>query len=336
MLFPINRKFLILLFPYVDMAYLFIKNQKGAAALVASIIVSAGVLSIAVSAHVIATHNKAGMDSFVDSVKSFYAAEVGVGEALLQIRHDPNNLVFSDVMVGNIVVSSQFVEEEGSACEGPPECQFAPGSGWWGEYFNYSVNHPDMQVDPFPGPTPTPTEHDWYDNGYKIYEQIDANLLFPTSMWFPYDGTIWEDREGFEHDYHFGMHWRARVTAPSNGNYGYNLSSDDDSWVLVGATVVVNNSGTHPAFTKTGNIYLAAGDNLVEVYFAERHTVESGFSFSFSDPSLIITPWPDGCGEDVECNSNIMATASTTRAMRKVRYTCNNNIANCFWRELTP
>lgn len=310
--------------------------QEGAAALITAMVVSGGLLAIALSANLVARHNKAGLTSFTDSVKTFYAAETGVGESLMQIKHDPNNLIFSDFTINNINVRSVFVEESGSACQGPIECQFPPGSGWWGEYFNYSRYHPDMEVNPFPGPTPTPTEHDWYDNAYKIYEQIDANLALPTSMWFPYDGTEWENREGLAHDYHFGMHWRARVTAPASANYAYSLASDDDSWVLVRGLVVVNNSGTHAAQTRTGNIYLTAGDNLLEVYFAERHTVESGFSFSFSDPSLIITPWPEGCGEDLECNSNIEAIASTTEATRKVRYTCNNNIANCFWRELTP
>lgn len=314
----------------------YLKSRDGAAALIASIIVAAGILSIALSAGIIAQHNQASMKSFVDSSKSFYAAEVGVGEALMQLKHDPSNLIFPEVTVSGVKVYSQFIQEEGSACEGPPECQFVPGTGWWGEYFNYSRYHPDMEVNPYPGPTPTPTGHDWYDNKYKLYEQIDTDLLFPTSMWFPYDGTQWENKEGLAHDYHFGMHWRARVTAPVAGNYSYSLASDDDSWVLVAGVVVINNSGTHAAQAKLGNIYLVTGDNLVEVYFTERHTVESGFGFSFTTPGLTITPWPDGCGEDVDCNSNIEATASTTQATRKVRYTCNNNIANCFWRELTP
>jgi len=312
------------------------KSNSGAAALIAAIVVSGGILSIALSASIIALHNRASMKSFRDSVRSFYAAEVGVGEALMQLRHDPNALIFDELSLGEVKVSTQFVEEQNGACQGPPQCQYLPGSGWWGEYFNYSYTHPDMEVNPYPAPTPTPTEHDWYDDIYKTHEQIDPNLLFPTSGWYPYDGTQWENKEGYAHDYHFGMHWRAKVTAPSAGNYGYSLASDDDSWLLVDKVVVVNNSGTHPAFTKTGDVFLAAGDNLVELYFAERHTVESGFSFSFDDSNLVITPWPEGCGEFVECNSNIVATASTTQATRKVRYTCNNNIASCFWRELTP
>ena len=262
-----------------------IRSQKGAAALVASIVIAAGILTIVLSVLFVSLNMRASLFSFVDSIQSFYSAESGVGEALMQLRREPNNFTFNDFTVGGISTVTNFIEISGS-CDLPPECQYVPGTGWWGEYFNHSVNHPDMEVDPYPGPTPTPTEHDWFDDIYKTHEQIDASLQFATSMWFPYEGTIWEDQEGFAHDYHFTQHWRAKVTAPADANYGYNLASDDDSWILLDGVVVVNNSGTHAAFTKVGDIFLSAGDSVVELYFAERHSVESGFSFHFDDPTL--------------------------------------------------
>jgi fibro-slime domain-containing protein len=311
-------------------------SQKGAAAIIAAVVVASGLMSIVLSTTIIALNNKASMRSFTQSMHNFYNAEIGVQEALLQLRRDPNDLIFDSLNINDAVVNSEFVESESGACDPPLECQFVPDSGWWGEYFNYSVSHPDMQVDPYPGPTPTPLQHDWYDDDYKTHEQIDANVIFDLTDWFPYDGTEWENREGYNHDYHFGQHWRANVVAPSDDDYAYSLASDDDSWVLVNGIVAVNNSGTHASFTKTGDIFLSAGNNTVELYFAERHTVDSGFQFSFDDASLIITPLPEGCGEDLECNSNIQTTASSTQATRKVRYTCNNDIANCFWSELIP
>lgn len=311
-------------------------SQTGAAALIASIIIAAGLLSIVLSTTIIALHNKSALDSFIQTTDNFYKAEIGMQEALLQVKRDPNNLIFPTLSLGSAKVKSEFVEIENGACDPPLACQFVPNSGWWGEYFNWSVNHPDMQVDPYPGPTPTPTQHDWFDDVYKTHEQIDANIIFHLTQWFPYDGTAWENKEGFNHDYFFGNHWRAQVTAPADGNYAYNLASDDDSWILVNGVVVVNNSGTHASFTKTGNIFLSAGNNIVEAYFAERHTTDSGFRFSFDNPSLIITPAPEGCTEDLLCNSNIETIATSTKASRKVRYTCNNNLANCFWSELIP
>ncbi len=312
------------------------KSQQGAIAIIAAIVVAGGILSIALSSILIALNNRHTVISFSESLQSFYAAESGVGEALLQLRREPSNFVFREMTVGGVIVTSEFIEEEGGACNSPSECQYVPDSGWWAEYFNYSVNHPDMEVFPIPGPTPDPTEHDWYDDTYKTNEQVDANLEFLTSQWFPYDGSIWENKEGYAHDYHFGVHWRAKVTVATAGDYSYSLTSNDDAWVLLNGLVVVNNSGVHTASTQTGNISLLSGDNSIDAYFAERHTPDSGFFFNFDDPNLVITPWPEGCGEDLECSSNILATASTTKAARKVRYTCNNDIANCYWRELVP
>ncbi|MBP9802141.1 hypothetical protein KBC40_00975 [Patescibacteria group bacterium] len=313
-----------------------ITNKAGAAALIASIIVSAGLLSIILSTTIIALNNKNSLAAFTETIDSFYSAEFGIQEALLQVKRDPNNLTFPNLSAGDTQIASQFVETQSASCSPPLECQFIPGSGWWGEYFNYSVNHPDMELPNLPSATETPTEHDWYNDTYKTHEQIDQNIIFPLNGWFPYDGTQWENKEGFAHDYFFGAHWRAQVFAPAQGNYAFSLASDDDSWALVNGVVAVNNSGAHASFTYAGNIFLNAGLNVVELYFAERHTVESGFSFSFSNPNLVITPFPEGCNQDLECNSNIETSASSTKSSRKLRYTCNNDLENCTWKELIP
>ncbi len=311
------------------------QKSSGAAALIAAIMIGVGLLSIVLSVMFVSLNMRENLLSFTDSMQSFYTAESGIGEALIQLRRQHNNYNFRDLTVGGLTASSQFIDMPGE-CEPIPECQFAPDSGWWAEYFNYSVNHPDMEVDPPPGSTPNPLDHDWYRDIYKTHEEIDANLEFPLSMWFPYDGTIYADYEGYAHDYHFGVHWRAKVTAAVDSDYSYHLGSNDDSWVLVDDSVVVNHSGTHEATLTSGTIFLSAGDNVVDIYFAERHTDESGFSFYFDEPSLIITPWPEGCGEENECNSNIETLSGTDRATRKARYTCDQNIANCFWKELVP
>jgi fibro-slime domain-containing protein len=319
------------------------KYKQGSAALISSIVVAAVVLSIVLSLMLVVMDSRAGVQSFADSLQSFYSAESGVSESLMRLRKEPNNFTFSDLSIGNVTSTSEFITVAGT-CDLPPECVQPSGSGWWGEYFNYLASHPDMEIGPpYPGPTPTPTEHDWYDDIYKTHEQIDVNLNFGPDLdhWFPYDGTEWDDRTGQSptllHNYFFGTHWRAKVTAPSSDYYACFLASDDDSWVLRNGIVIVNNSGAHDAFSKNCSIYLSAGDNnIIDIYFAERHTTDSGFNFNFSNTNLIITPWPDGCGENYECNSNIESTASTTRATRKVRYKCNQEIEDCSWEELVP
>lgn len=313
----------------------YFKNQKGAAALIAAIVVSIAVLSMSFSLIIIVLNNRTTLNSFVQSVQGFYSAESGLGEALMQLRKTPSQLVFDGLVVGNINVASEFIEGTGASCGTIPECQFVPGTGWWEENFNYLESHPDMQVDPYPGPTPDPRDHDWYDDTYKTHEEVEGDLLFG-SNYFPYDGTEWQNNEGWSHDYFFGQHWRALVTATSTADYGYHLASDDDSWVLLNGFVVVNNSGTHANFIKTGTISLAAGNNVIDIYFAERHTTASAMDFQFDDSSLVITPFPEGCGDEAECSTSIQTTASTTNATRKVRYSCNQDISDCAWDELIP
>ncbi|MBT6691661.1 hypothetical protein HOB10_05010 [Candidatus Parcubacteria bacterium] len=92
-----------------------IKSQSGATALIAAIVTAAVILSISLSVMVISLNNKSSMLSFKDSIRTFYAAESGVEESLMQLRKQPNNLIFSDISVDNINVSSQFVESGGCA-----------------------------------------------------------------------------------------------------------------------------------------------------------------------------------------------------------------------------
>ena len=164
-------------------------------------IVALGLLSIVLSTTIIAINNKNSLESFTQNINNFYNAEIGMQESLLQVKNDPNNLTFANLTLGKSKIASQFVESANGACDPAIECQFTPDSGWWGEYFNWSEDHPDMQVDPYPGPTPTPTQHDWFDDDYKTHEQLDANIIFHLTAWFPYDGTQWEDKEGYAHDY---------------------------------------------------------------------------------------------------------------------------------------
>lgn len=310
------------------------KSRQGAALLITTLVVTAIMLVLVVSMILTALENNAATKSFSSSIQTFYTSESSIEEALTQLRHDPNSASFPTLTIGDSVATTLLTASQ-STCLSDPQCQYEPGTGWWGEYFNYSRNDPDMEDTAIWGGTPSPTQHYWYTDPYKKFERIDVTLLFGDD-WYPFDGTQWEDKEGFPHDYHFGAHWRAKVTAPSSAQYAYELSSDDDSWVLTNGIVTVNNSGVHGSFTKTGAIYLSQGDNVVEVYFAERHSTESGMTFLFSDPNLIITPWPEGCDNQAECSAILESNATSSLATRKTQYSCDQLLASCQWRELAP
>jgi len=309
-------------------------RQRGAVLIIASIVITAIMLTITVSMVLTTFENNSAVKSFTSSLQTFYTAQSGVEAALSYLRRDPSVASFNTLTIRDSISATQIVASQGS-CLLDPQCQYTPGTGWWSEYFNYSKNDPDMENNALSGATPSPLLHYWYDDAYKKFERIDANIDFGAD-WYPFDGTAWENKEGNAHDYHFGTHWRAKVTAVSSAQYSYILSSDDDSWVMANDIIVVNNSGIHANFIKTGTIYLSQGSNIVDIYFADRHTADSGFNFHFNDATLIITPWPEVCDDQSQCLTILEANATSTRATRKVQYTCNQLLANCQWKELTP
>ncbi|KKP91052.1 MAG: hypothetical protein UR94_C0019G0003 [Parcubacteria group bacterium GW2011_GWA2_36_10] len=98
-----------------------ILQTDGAAALIASVIVAAGLISVVLSTTIIALNNKASLESFVQATENFYNAESGVQEALSQVRQDPHGLIFNNLQFGQTIVSSSFVNG-GSACIPPLVC----------------------------------------------------------------------------------------------------------------------------------------------------------------------------------------------------------------------
>jgi fibro-slime domain-containing protein len=309
-------------------------KNTGAVLIISTLVVTAILLTIIVSMVLTAFENNYAVKSFVSSLQTFYVAQSGVEEALVELRLDPSVSSFTPLTIQDATSATQLTGSQ-ATCLQDPQCQYDPGDGWWAEYFNYSKNDPDMEDNALWGATPNPLLHYWYDDTYKKFDRIDASIDFGDD-WFPFDGTAWENKEGYAHDYHYGVHWRAKVNAPTSGQYSYALSSDDDSWVLANDVIVVNNSGVHANFTKTGTIYLSQGDNIIDIYFAERHTTAAGFNFHFDDSNLIVTPWPEVCDDQSECTSILETNATSTQATRKVEYSCTQLLSSCQWKELTP
>ena len=171
------------------------------------------------------------------------------------------------------------------------------GAGWYGEYFNYSSGHPDMEQ------YPVDTDHgndplgnwtaDWYTEQYFRFSRVDSALTFGENF-FPFDSALEEENNG--HDYHFGVHWRALVEG-GPGSYNFSLTSDDDAWVYVNGILAADNSGLHAPTTVNGALALS-GSDIVDVFFAERNTVQSHMNFTF-DGEHTITPLPERCQPEV-------------------------------------
>jgi len=182
----------------------------------------------------------------------------------------------------------------------PEECDFDDQTGWYGRYYDYDATHPDMDLpqnewpdaghgDPLGG-----WDTDWYDSQYLIQTQVDSDLNFGGNF-FPLD-SIGEDPADSGHNYHFGVHWSGKITVPADGSYGYSATSDDDLWLYVDGVLADDNAGIHPSSSITGSLALTTGTHIVDIFFAERHTVQSEMSFAFTgEVQPEVTPYNANC-----------------------------------------
>ncbi|MBN2585511.1 hypothetical protein JXA59_02590 [Patescibacteria group bacterium] len=193
------------------------------------------------------------------------------------------------------------------------ECDFGDQTGWFGQYYNYDATHLDMNLpqnewpddshgDPLSGTWDT----DWYDSQYLVQSQVDPDLNFGDNF-FPLDG-LGTDPVGSGHNYHFGIHWSGKVTISTEGDYDFTLKSDDDAWVYLNGGLVKDNSGIHQPTENDGSMHLTVGTHIVDVFFAERHTVQSWMSFAFEDQGLQVLPYNAACPVPEEPKVTIIAS----------------------------
>jgi|GEM_PF-4733723 len=96
-----------------------LKNKQGAAVLISSIFIAAAMLSISLSLSLISINMRNSLESFLDATHTFYAAEYGVEESLLQLRKEPNNYIFDNLLLNGISIERNFIENycEGESCQ---------------------------------------------------------------------------------------------------------------------------------------------------------------------------------------------------------------------------
>ena len=219
--------------------------------------------------------------------------------------------------------------EDGDGCtancslENTYECEdITSQNGWYGQYFNYLAEHPDMDLpsgqwpDDGHGDPLGIWNTDWYDSQYFKFNRVDDNLMFGGAF-FPMDFAAEEIHNG--HDYHFGIHWRAQVTTDTAGDYDFSATSDDDLWVYLDGVLVAENDGIHAPSNINGTMTLD-GSHIVDIFFAERHVTQSHMSFEFADETLDIVPMPEECAicgngiveGDEECDAGLNGSITCT------------------------
>lgn len=182
------------------------------------------------------------------------------------------------------------------------------GAGLTGYYYNLPNTHPDMQrwiTNPDPGyvettltgnmPTLTAygaskvSQWDWWDPMYFNFSRIDSDDDLRNnfaSLWFPTTNGLPGD------PYHFAVHWTGSFYVSEDKDYTYKMGSDDDSWLFIDKALILDLGGVHALTFDSYTVTLTQGWHDIDIFFAERHTVESGFQLNFFS-DLVPTPVPE-------------------------------------------
>jgi len=107
---------------------------------------------------------------------------------------------------------------------------------------------------------------------YRIYhgkwkKLPDFSELKPKKEGFLTNGLI--DITRVELTDRFGFLFTGQIQCKKDGNYTFNISSDDGSQLLIDEQMVVDNDGLHGSGFKSGSVFLEKGEHEIEVRYFE-------------------------------------------------------------------
>ena len=125
----------------------------------------------------------------------------------------------------------------------------------------------------------------WNGNGTtSVFEKT----LFSSSI--NMHDHFFPDGETSNNLFQRAVHWSA--TAANSGSSVMSLQGDDEAWLFVNGSLVLDNGGVKPiGNATTGTVAWTAGQHF-DLFFADRHTVESGVVLDQGRLLTTATPEP--------------------------------------------
>ncbi len=182
-------------------------------------------------------------------------------------------------------------------------------AGLLGTYYNLPSTHPDMErwitgFDPgyventLSGSMPTLTAYgatrvlqwDWWDPSYEVFSRIDSDADLQgnfANSWFPVNTGLPGDPQDFT------VRWEGTFYVDADKAYNYQMGSDDDSWLFIDNQLVLDLGGVHGMTWNNYTINLTEGWHDIDIFFAERHVVQSGFQLNFFSDLVPENPIPE-------------------------------------------